>query len=261
LETHNQIQLSNITKKIIFYFKNSFLFFYSLGLGIVLTIVIIANAILNVYQKMKSLKIIRSFAQILPKITTVRRNNGREQQIPTSHLVPGDIILLQIGDKVPADCRIISCQNLKVNNSELTGESKPVKCTTIPTNENLLETTNMVFYSSLIAEGNGEAIVVATGDQTILGHVSRLTRSSSTDEITGLHREVNRFILFVLCATVLSIITIWITWIVWLNPTYPSYITFNSNVVNSIGMIVGFLPVGLPSAVTLVLVIVAVRIC
>ncbi len=88
--------------------------------------------------------------------------------------------------------------------------------------------------------------------------MSKLTRSSSTDEITGLHREVNRFILFVLCATVLSIITIWITWIVWLNPTYPNYITFNGNVVNSIGMIVGFLPVGLPSAVTLVLVIVAV---
>lgn len=93
-----------------------------------------------------------------------------------------------------------------------------------------------------------------------IGRVSKLTRSSNTDEITGLHREVNRFVLFVLCATVLSIITIWITWIVWLNPMYPNYISFNNNVINSIGMIVGFLPVGLPSAVTLVLVIVAVRI-
>lgn len=121
---------------------------------------------------MKSLKIIRSFAQILPKLTTVRRNNGREQQIPTLNLVPGDIILLQIGDKVPADCRIISCQNLKVNNAELTGESKAVKCTIHSTNENLLETTNMIFYSSLIVEGNGEAIVVATGDQTVLGKIN-----------------------------------------------------------------------------------------
>ena len=229
----------------------------NLGLGVVLTIVIIANAILNVYQKMKSLKIIRSFGQILPELTTVRRNNGREQKIPTSNLVPGDIILLQIGDKVPADCRLISCDNLKVNNAELTGESKPVKCTTETEQENILEATNMLFYSSLIVEGNGEGIVVATGDQTILGRVSKLTRSSSTDEITGLHREVNRFILFVLTATILSIITIWITWIYWLQPTYPNYITFNSNVINSVGMIVGFLPVGLPSAVTLVLVIVA----
>jgi H+/K+-exchanging ATPase alpha polypeptide len=118
---------------------------------------------------MKSLKIVRSFAQILPKLTTVRRNKGREQQIPTSHLVPGDIILLHMGDKVPADCRVISCVNLKVNNSELTGESKAVKCTTVPTSENLLESTNMVFYSSLVAEGNGEALVVATGDRTVLG--------------------------------------------------------------------------------------------
>ena len=234
-----------------------FFFHSSLGLGVVLTIVIIANAILNVYQKIKSLKIIRSFAQILPKVTTVRRNDGREEQILTTHLVPGDIIRLEMGDKIPADCRILSCENLKVNNAELTGESKPIRCTTIATNENLLETTNMVFYSSLIVEGNGEALVVATGDQTVLGRVSKLTRSSSTDEITGLHREVNRFVLFVLCATVISIIVIWITWAVWLNPTYPGYISFNANVVNSIGMIVGFLPVGLPSAVTLVLVIVA----
>ena len=118
---------------------------------------------------MKSLKIIRSFAQILPKLTTVRRNNGRKEQILTSHLVPGDIILLQMGDKVPADCRIIACQNLRVNNAELTGESKAIKCTLHSTEENLLEARNMVFYSSLIVEGNGEAVVVATGDQTILG--------------------------------------------------------------------------------------------
>ena len=154
--------------------KSSIIVFYSLGLGVVLTIVIILNAILNVYQKMKSLKIIRSFAQILPKVTTVRRDNGREQQILTSHLVPGDIILLHIGDKVPADCRIISCQNLKVNNSELTGESKPVKCTTTATSENLLETTNMVFYSSLVVEGDCEALVVATGDQTVLGNILKI---------------------------------------------------------------------------------------
>lgn len=153
---------------------------FSLGLGIVLTIVIVANAILNVYQKMKSLKIIRSFAQILPKLTTVRRNNGREEQILTSHLVPGDVILLQMGDKVPADCRIISCQNLRVNNAELTGESKPTKCTIISSNENLLEATNMAFYSSLIVEGNGEAVVVATGDQTILG---KYFLSFSDDEL------------------------------------------------------------------------------
>lgn len=57
-----------------------------------------------------------------------------------------------------------------------------------------------------------------------------------------------------------SIIIIWLTWVLWLHPTYPDYITFNANVINSVGMIVGFLPVGLPSAVTLVLVIVAVSV-
>lgn len=143
--------------------------FCSLGLGIVLTIVIVANAVLNVYQKKKSLKIIRSFSQILPKLTTVRRNHGCEQQISSSNLVPGDVVLLQVGDKVPADCRVVSCTNLKVNNAELTGESKPVKCTLDTKSDNLLEATNMVFYSALVVEGSGEAIVVAIGDQTVLG--------------------------------------------------------------------------------------------
>ncbi|NJO69928.1 MAG: amino acid permease [Bacteroidetes bacterium] len=72
--------------------------------------------------------------------------------------VPGDIVEVAVGDKVPADCRIISCENLKVNNAELTGESKAIKCTIMATNENLLETTNMVFYSAHIVEGSGEAL-------------------------------------------------------------------------------------------------------
>jgi magnesium-transporting ATPase (P-type) len=114
-----------------------------------------------------------------------------------------------------------------------------------------MESTNIGFYSSMVEQGTGEAMVIATGDNTVLGKMSKLTRGSAGDEVTGLHREVNRFVLFVVLATIGAIIILWITWGAWLNRDHHSFVTYNNNIVNSIGMIVGFLPMGLPSAVTL----------
>jgi len=114
-----------------------------------------------------------------------------------------------------------------------------------------MESANIGFYSTMVEQGTGEAVVIATGDNTVLGKMSRLTRGSSGDSVTGLHREVNRFVLFVVLATISGITILWITWASWLNPDHYGFISYNSNIVNSIGMIVGFLPVGLPSAVTL----------
>ena len=114
-----------------------------------------------------------------------------------------------------------------------------------------MESTNIGFYSTMVEQGTGEAVVIATGDNTVLGKMSKLTRGSSGDEITGLHREVNRFVLFVLVCTVIAIGILWITWGAWLNKDHAAFLSYNGNIVNSIGMIVGFLPVGLPSAVTL----------
>jgi sodium/potassium-transporting ATPase subunit alpha len=114
-----------------------------------------------------------------------------------------------------------------------------------------MESTNIGFYSSMVEQGTGEGVVIATGDDTVLGKMSKLTRGSAGDEVTGLHREVNRFVLFVVIATIIGIIILWITWAAWLRRDHPAFLTYNGNIVNSIGMIVGFLPLGLPSAVTL----------
>jgi sodium/potassium-transporting ATPase subunit alpha len=133
----------------------------------------------------------------------------------------------------------------------LTGESKPVAATVQCTSQNFMESTNIGFYSSLVEQGTGEAMVIATGDNTVLGRTSRMTQGNSGDEITGLHREVNRFVLFIVMAAILSIIILWITWATWLKYAHPTFVTFTGNILNSIGMIVGFLPLGLPSAITL----------
>jgi sodium/potassium-transporting ATPase subunit alpha len=114
-----------------------------------------------------------------------------------------------------------------------------------------MESTNIGFYSSIVEHGSGEALVIATGDNTVLGKMSQLSRGKSSDDVTGLHREVNRFVLFIFLATIISIVILWITWAAWLNRDHHDFVTYNANIINSIGMTIGFLPLGLPSAVTL----------
>ena len=114
-----------------------------------------------------------------------------------------------------------------------------------------MESTNIGFHSSIVEDGTGEAVVIAIGDNTVVGSRLRNKSGNTSDGITGLHREVNRFVLFVFIATVISIAVLWITWGAWLDRYHHVFLTYNGNIVNSIGMIVAFLPLGLPSAVTL----------
>lgn len=114
-----------------------------------------------------------------------------------------------------------------------------------------MESKNIGFYSCIVEQGTGEAVVIATGDSTVLGKMSKLTRGSASDGITGLHREVNRFILFVIIATLLGIVVLWITWGAWLHIHHRAFVRASENVLNTVGLIVAFLPLGLPSAVTL----------
>jgi sodium/potassium-transporting ATPase subunit alpha len=92
---------------------------------------------------------------------------------------------------------------------------------------NLMESTNFIFYSSLVVQGAGEAIVVNTGDATVLGQVGKMTRGTGGSEITGLHREINRFVLFVIAAALISVILLWVTWAAWLNVKQKGYISIN----------------------------------
>ncbi len=172
------------------------------------------------------MKIVASFSKMQPTIATVKRN-GVELQLNAEELVPGDIVRIRLGEKVPADCRIISCDDLQVNTSQLTGESAPITCTVKCTDLNFMQSTNIIFYSSLVVQGAGEAIVINIGDATVLGKVGKMTQGTGGSEITGLHREINRFILFVIAAALISTVLLWITWAAWLNVAQKGYITVN----------------------------------
>lgn len=139
-------------------------------------LIVILNAILGVFQENKAEKALKALANMsAPSARVVR--GGKEMIIPSSEVVPGDIIKLEAGDFVPADAMLIESVNLKSEESALTGESVPVeKDANAPANENapIAERVNMVFSGCSITYGNAKAIVVNTGMNTEMGKIASL---------------------------------------------------------------------------------------
>ena len=142
--------------------------------AIVIFSCVIINALMGFFQEMKSENAIDSLKTLTASKVKVKRD-GSWIVIDTAQLVIGDIISLEAGDKVPADCRIISCVNAKVDESILTGESIAVeKNNEIISKDALIQDrTNMIFSGTNVANGRIEAIVVATGMNTEIGAIAR----------------------------------------------------------------------------------------
>ena len=135
-----------------------------------------------------------SFKNFIPLKTKCLRN-GEWSDIPAANLVPGDIVEVKAGDKIPADMRILATQEMKVENSSLTGEPdallRTVECTHP---EHPLETCNLAFFGTLCKEGTAKGIVINTGDNTVIGQIASLATSSRAAD-SPLTQEINRFIL------------------------------------------------------------------
>ncbi len=143
----------------------------------IILIVVIINAVLNVLQESKAEKAVASLQEMSAATSKVIRN-GRQQTVASETLVPGDIILLEAGDAVPADARLIEAASLKVEEAALTGESVPVTKQTDPLKEEngrtvpLGDRTNMVYMGSTVAYGRGKAVITQTGMQTEMGKIA-----------------------------------------------------------------------------------------
>jgi len=164
----------------------------NLYIGMTLIIVVFLNSTFTFIQEHQSEKIQDSFKKMLPSTVEVIRDNKR-QHILTSNLIPGDIIYLFEGDKVPADSRLIEHNSMKVDNSSITGESEPQLRHLECTHDNILESRNIVFSGTLVQSGNGKAIVYGTGHNTELGKIVELTKTTKEVE-TPLHKEIKYFI-------------------------------------------------------------------
>jgi sodium/potassium-transporting ATPase subunit alpha len=221
----------------------------NLGLAIILLLVILVSVLFNAYQDWQSFKVMNSISKMLPNKTLVIRN-GATQEIDLSKLVPGDLVQLNIGNKVPADCRIVTCQQLKVDNSILTGESEPITCTLQHTDTNYMETKNLLFMGTNILEGTGTGVVVATGNETVMGKISKLTSKSSNSK-TPIRREINIFVLVIVTFACLVGLAILFFWLFYLKKKQSGFMSLSAMIVTIVGAMVAFIPEGLPVSVTL----------
>jgi sodium/potassium-transporting ATPase subunit alpha len=216
----------------------------NLYIGIALAGVVVLNAIFTFIQEYQSEQIMDSFRKMMPsKINVVR--DGKRREVLAGEIVPGDLVYLEEGNKIPADGRLIEENSLKVDHSALTGESEPQLRKIVCTHENILESRNMVFSGTLVQSGNGTALVFGTGMNTQLGKIASLTKETK-DVDSPLKKELNRFI------RIISIIaiTLGITFFA------VSFMTGNrlmASLIFAIGIIVANVPEGLLPTVTLCL--------
>ncbi len=160
---------------------------------IIILIVVIVNAIIGVTQEAKAEKSLEALQKLTDHATKVIRN-GAVTIVPAKELVPGDIVVLDTGDYVPADLRIIEAINLKSQESSLTGESLPVeKNTEVIKDEEIGigDRVNMLFSSSLITYGRGKGIIVETGMTTEVGKIAGML-DDTEEQITPLQEKLNK---------------------------------------------------------------------
>lgn len=213
-------------------------------IGIALIGVAFLNGTFTFIQEYQAAKTMESFRQLLPPHSKVLRD-GKVRDVLASELVVGDLILLEEGDKVPADSRLIETNSLKVDNSALTGESEPQLRSLECTHPNLLECRNLLFSGTLVQSGNGKAIVFGTGKDTQIGSLATLTEQTISVD-TPLRKELNHFI------KIISAIAIFLGITFFLLAFFLQDI-FLASLIFAIGIIVANVPEGLLPTVTLAL--------
>jgi len=165
----------------------------NLYLGVVLFCVVWITGCFSYAQNRKSDNMMNEFkAMRPPKVKVIR--DGEKMLVDSAMLTLGDIVLLEQGDLVPADLRVLDCSpNMCVDNSSLTGESDPQKRKNECTHDDVLETANLCFFGTQVPEGSCRGLVVKIGDDTVIGRIASLALSTDSEQ-TPINREIEHFI-------------------------------------------------------------------
>ncbi|MCL0028183.1 HAD-IC family P-type ATPase [Peptococcaceae bacterium] len=208
----------------------------------VIIAVILATAIIGFIQEGKAEKAILALRKMMMPTCNVIRN-GEKKSIPVSDLVPGDIVLLESGDQVPADLRLFQCKDLAVDEAIITGESVPVAKSTKALkdpNLSISEQVNMAFCGTFVTRGTARGIVVATGLNTQMGKISGII-TATTKAQPPILTKISEFTKTIMAAIfILGAINTAISW----KLEYPLDVIFLATV----GIIVAMVPEGLPAA-------------
>ena len=214
--------------------------------AIVVFLIVLANAIIGYAQESKALEAMDALSKSMDVEARVIRN-GQQMQVPANELVPGDLVLLQSGDKVPADLRLVKTRELQVDESALTGESVPVRkqIDTLPTETLLADRTNLAYSSTLVTYGTGTGMVTTIGDNTEIGHINEMITSADVLE-TPLTRKINEFSHVLLMVVVgISAIALVFGWL--------RGISGHDLILTVVSLAVAGIPESLPAVVTVIL--------
>src|SRR6478736_379185 len=211
--------------------------------------VVILNALLGFFQEGKAEKALESIRNMLSAEARTLRG-GETRMIPAEELVPGDIVLLESGDKIPADLRLVDAKNLRTEEAALTGESVPADKNTDPvsTNATVGDRECMAFSGTMVVSGRATGVVVATGNETELGRINALLAGVSALE-TPLLRQIKTFgyAITAVIAVVGALVFAYGKWVKGMD-----FVELFQAVV---GIAVSLIPEGLPALITITLAI------
>lgn len=215
--------------------------------SIIIIAIVILNAIMGLVQEAKAEKSIESLKKMTPQISKVLRNS-KVQEVDANELVPGDIIILEAGNYVPADCRLIESFNLKIEESSLTGETEPVEKITNKlkqSNVPIGDMKNMAFMATVVVNGHAKAVVTETGMNTKVGKIANMIIEDEAPE-TPIQRKLAQVgkVLGTTCLVICGVI-----FIIGLLKNIEPVEMF----MTSVGLAVAAIPEGLPAIVTIVL--------
>ena len=215
--------------------------------SIIIIAIVIFNAVMGIIQEAKAEKSLEALKKMTAPVVKVKRE-GRVRQIKSSELVPGDIVILEAGNFVPADCRLINAVNLKAEESSLTGETVPVEKNALIILEEktaMGDCLNMVFATTVIVNGHGEAVVTETGMNTKVGKIAKMIITNEAPE-TPIQRKLGEVgkTLGLACLGICALI--FFIGIIKKVPPIEMFMT-------SVGLAVAAIPEGLPAIVTIVL--------
>ena len=213
-------------------------------LGVAIVAVIVVNGVFSFWQEYRAERAVDALRKLLPQNAKVVRD-GQLTTVPAEQLVPGDVILLEAGDNVPADCRLIVSVDIRVNASTITGESLPIAKMAEESSEHklALETKNILLAGTSLVSGEGRAIVFATGMHTEFGKIAHLTQSTPKAS-SHLQQEIARLSrLVAIFSTTLGVLFFILAFSIGL--------PFWTSLMFAIGIIVANVPEGLLPTVTL----------